>query len=279
MTCHNRRTLTLACLATLKTQRLFEEKDLFLVDDGSQDGTSKAVLAEFPAAQVIDGDGSLFWNGGMRLAWDRASKCGREFDFYLWLNDDVEMLEGALDMLVVEADAVAQRGTPVIIAAATRERVGSKVNYGGHYRPDPIRRPLRMQLVAPCGRPQPVDTISGNIVLVSASATNLIGNLSPAFEHIYGDLDYGLRATATEIPVVLASITGGICESNSVRGSSLDPSLPRWNRLKLRWHESKRVHARDWNRFVELHATGGLIVKAIYRLSPYIRILLNKPNN
>ena len=276
ITCHNRRQLTLACLASLEDQRHFDAQDLFLVDDGSCDGTGTAVQAAFPAAQVIEGDGSLYWNGGMRLAWDRATSDGRSFDFYLWLNDDVELQHGVLELLVAEADAAVTRGGAVIVVAATQEPGGSAITYGGHRRVDPSRRPLRMQLVEPCGKPLAVDTISGNVVLVSAAANERLGNLSPAFEHIYGDLDYGLRATAAGVPVLLASRPGGICAANSVRGGSLDPNLSRWRRLRLRWSEEKSVHARDWRRFVKEHAGRGYFVMMMYGVSPYLRILLNQ---
>ena len=46
--------------------------DVYLTDDGCTDGTPKAVAAEFPDIHIVQGDGSLFWGGGMRLAWKAA---------------------------------------------------------------------------------------------------------------------------------------------------------------------------------------------------------------
>jgi len=274
MTCHNRRTLTLRCLETLIQQPLFRPENLFLVDDGSTDGTGAAVSGLLPAAHVIQGDGSLFWNGGMRLAWEKARS--DRFDFYLWLNDDVELTPDALTMLVADADAVCPRGGAVIVAAATAEPGGGTVTYGAHRRPHP-RRPLRMALIQPQGRPVSADTISGNIVLISAAAEARLGNLRADFTHIYGDLDYGLRARAAGVPVWLAGRTGGTCAANPLTGSSLDPALPRLERLRRRWREAGKLHARDWRRFVRLHGGGPLIAMA-HRLSPYLRILLDRPH-
>jgi len=277
MTCHNRKALTLACLGTLRTQALFAEENLFLVDDGSTDGTGDAVRQAMPGANVVQGDGSLFWNGGMRLAWDSAKASDVAFDFYLWLNDDVRLLPDTLDMLVADADGTAPRGEPVIVAAATLEPGTDRITYGAHRRPDPSR-PLRISLVAPQGHPVRVDTISGNIVLVSAAAERLLGNMHPGFEHIYGDLDYGFRAVAKQVPVVLASRPGGTCSANSPRGSSLDEGLSRIARLRRLWAENRKVHARDWRRFVALHGGGNLAALA-HRAAPYLRILLNRPNH
>lgn len=275
MTCHNRRAVTLACLESLRDHPPFAPENLFLVDDGSSDGTGDAVRAAMPGANVIEADGSLFWNGGMRLAWDSAKATGRPFDFYLWLNDDVLLMPGAIEMLVADADATVFRGAAVIVSAAARDPVSDAITYGAQRRPN-LARPLRMMLLAPEGRPIPADTVSGNIVLVSAAAEARLGNLRPEFEHIYGDLDYGLRATALGIPVRLASRVGGTCAANEVGGSSLDPTLSVTARMRHRWREDRRVHGRDWRRFVSLHGGGGLATLK-HRIGPYLRILLNRP--
>lgn len=272
MTCFNRRALTIGCLETLRNQAWFREEDLFLVDDGSSDGTGEAVLAAMPGANVIRGDGALFWNGGMRLSWESAKASGRVFDFYLWLNDDVRLAPDAVAMLVADADSVTPRGGAVIVAAATTEPGEDTITYGAHRLPD-ASRPLRMRLMMPEGKPARADTISGNIVLVSAAAEARLGNMIPDFEHIYGDLDYGLRATASDIPVALASRPGGTCGANPITGSSIDPSMSKIARLRRRWKESAKVHARDWRRFVKLHGKGGALTELAHRAAPYINIL------
>ena len=48
---------------------------------------SEAIGTCFPNVNLVQGSGDLFWNQGMRLAWNTAIKV-RDFDFYLWLNDD-----------------------------------------------------------------------------------------------------------------------------------------------------------------------------------------------
>lgn len=276
MTCYNRRELTLACLENLRTQPLFTEEDLYLVDDGCSDATGDAVAALLPCANVISGNGSLFWNGGMRLAWQTALASDKTYDFYLWLNDDVALYPHALDMLVQDADATAARGQAVLVAAATVAPGADTITYGAHLRQNPAR-PLRLTLVAPTGAPIPVDSISGNIVLVSAGAERRLGNLHDGFEHIYGDIDYGIRARQAGIPVVLASRIGGTCASNDIAGTSLDRTRTRWERVRLRWREDRRVHARDWQRLVSIHS-GGRLMALLHRAAPYLRILLDRPN-
>lgn len=270
LTCHNRRALTVRCLESLRAQHGDLDIALFVVDDGSSDGTAAAVRATWTDAHIIPGDGSLFWNGGMRLAWESAAATG-PFDHYLWLNDDVVLEPGALSRLVGEAAALATAGGAVIVAGSTRCPGTDEPSYGGQRRANP-RRPLRLTVAQPGTAPVPVDTISGNIVLVTAAAFARLGNLSPAFVHIFGDLDYGLRARAAGIPVYAGSGFFGECEGPDMSGTSLDPRLGLRQRLRLRWREERKVHARDWRTFVALHANAGPL-RIVYVLSPWWRIL------
>lgn len=102
MTCHNRKETTLSCLRGLMPQ-LGAEDRVFLVDDGSTDGTGEEVKRMFECSnvlngRVIKGNGNLFWAKGMRLAWETATEEG-DWDAYLWLNDDAELSGNAIDRL------------------------------------------------------------------------------------------------------------------------------------------------------------------------------------
>ena len=270
MTCHNRRALTLRCLESLRAQQAAAAIALFVVDDGSSDGTADAVREVWPDATVIPGTGALFWNGGMRLAWATAARTG-PFDQYLWLNDDVLLEPGALDRLLHEAVALAATDGAIVLAGSTRRPGTDEVSYGGQQHSNP-RRPLRLTLTPPGSAPIAVETVSGNIVLVSAPAFARLGNLAAAFVHIFGDLDYGLRARAAGIPVYAGSGFFGECEGPDMSGTSLDPHLSRLNRLRLRWREERKVHARDWRTFVARHGGAGPL-RMVYSLSPWWRIL------
>jgi hypothetical protein len=75
MTAHNRREKTLACLRSLMaaTEHATDVAyHVFLVDDGSTDGTSEAVAALALPLTIIRGDGDLYWNRGMVRAWESA---------------------------------------------------------------------------------------------------------------------------------------------------------------------------------------------------------------
>lgn len=274
MTCHNRRELTLRCLQSLADQPLFDMHRLYLVDDGCVDGTSDMARQLMPQARIISGDGSLYWNGGMRRAWEEAKSAHADHDFYLWLNDDVELQPGTIEALVKDADRIAKRGAAIIVAAATANPDDpTQITYGGHRRANP-RRPFRLGLVMPTGTPEPVDTISGNIVLVSSAAERVLGNLDASLTHIFGDLDYAMRARAAGVPVVLASAVGGTCAGNPGSGTSADPALSKVARLRLRWREERGVHVRDWRRLVAMHSRNP-VERIRHRIGPYLKILLD----
>ena len=100
ITVHNRKEKTLTCIKNILQQEIPPNFTLqiYLTDDGCTDGTFEAVKKNFPHVTIIKGDGNLFWNRGMNLAWKEAAKS--EHDFYLWLNDDTMLKKNAINTLI-----------------------------------------------------------------------------------------------------------------------------------------------------------------------------------
>ena len=122
LTCYNRREKTLNCLKSLFNCQLPENHTLvvYLVDDDSSDGTSKAVRNDFPKVNVISGNGNLFWNKGMRLAWETASQTN-DYDFYLWLNDDTILDNNAIfQLLETYYELINNHNKPALLCGACR---------------------------------------------------------------------------------------------------------------------------------------------------------------
>ena len=105
-TVHNRKDTTIHCLKCLFDQKGCHNDfsfDVYLTDDGCTDGTAKAVTNLVNGAiplHIIQGDGSLFWAGGMRRCWKEALKRHKEWDYYLLLNDDVELQDCMFEELI-----------------------------------------------------------------------------------------------------------------------------------------------------------------------------------
>lgn len=256
LTCHNRKDVTLRCLHALSEQsRIGVDVPVYLVDDGSTDGTADAVRASFPAAVIIQGDGSLFWCRGMELAWRRALEDGH--DAYLWLNDDVILDPDALGRLLDTAQATPRASSgPAIVVGSLADPESGTVTYGG-YRIASRWHPGRMTRVEPSPtEPVAIDTFNGNVVLVPAEVVSQVGIIDPAFSHATGDVDYGLRARAHGIDCVLAPGTFGTCRRNPPVAPSLRHAF---SRKGLPW--------RDWLTYTRRH--GSRYRWPIAFISPY----------
>jgi GT2 family glycosyltransferase len=211
LTCFNRKAKTLRSLKALMAQSgldtLFDLK-VFLVDDGSKDGTSEAVKHQFPDVNIITGDGNLYWNRGMHRAWVTAIESD-SFDYYLWLNDDTNLKPDAINELLECAKHVDEF---TLICGATCSEVSGEFTYGGTTKQG---KPIK-----PNGSIQTCEIIQGNCVLISQFIYEKIGTLDPVFPHAIGDLDYGLRLVAKGGTICTAKKYIGYCERND--------RLPKW---------------------------------------------------
>ena len=180
LTVYNRKETTLECLRQfnkIKNEGYFFY--IYLVDDGSTDGTSEAVSNKYPNVHIIKGTGNLYWCRGMVEAWKQASKSNP--DYYLWLNDDTMLFENAVQEML---SAYSKVGKQSIIAGAIVSTDGKSVSYGGK---------VKEKLIAPNGKVQELEKINGNCVLVPREVYETIGMLDPVFHHAYGDWEYGIR--------------------------------------------------------------------------------------
>lgn len=223
MACFNRKDITRKCLSLLFSQQLPEgfELKVFVCDDRSTDGTGEMIELEFPQVEVVQGNGKLYWGGGMRKAWELAKNHGN-FDFFLWLNDDTLLYPDGLkqvweDYLRVE---------PNSIIVGTCAQPGTRdFTYGGHGMPYPIY---------PNGMPQKLTFMNGNVVLIPKIIEEKIGGISPAYTQNLGDYDYSLRAQAAGFLCYTSSDFVAECAQNT-RPHWSDNDLPFMERWRLVW--------------------------------------------
>lgn len=220
ITSFNRKKITLKCLEKLFSQNFKAcNLEVYLVDDGSTDGTFKAVSKQFPDINILKGNGNLFWNRGMYTAWEEAAK--KEWDFYLWLNDDTFLFENAIQSML---DTFSKVDKNSIIVGATCSNLNHELTtYGGRDGKTVVQN--RGQIIK-------CSTFNGNFVLIPNSVYNKLGNLDYKFSHSFGDIEYGMRAIKNKINIYIAPSHIGTCESHDSVKLCFSPKVSFLKRLK-----------------------------------------------
>lgn len=267
MTVHNRCATTMECLRNCYQQiDAMKGNDaysfsVYMVDDGSVDGTSEAVGEAFPQTRIIRGSGILYWNQGMRLAWDTAAADGQ--DFYLWLKDDIVLEDKALAIIMETSAFLRHRA---IVAASGENMAGMQVcggrnRSGGLISPDPAI-------------PVPCYTFDGNLVLVPSHAYKVLGNLDEHYRHRFGDLDYGARAAKAKVVRVVAAGVLYRVEQERMLPAWRDRSYPLRERIAylcspkgMPPHEQFRYDRRRKNVFFAVVHFVAIIVRVLFPLS------------
>lgn len=220
ITCHNRKAKTLACLDALYNANLPDnlEIDVFLVDDGSTDGTYEAIKSMFSDVNLIKGSGNLFWAGGMRLAWETALK-NHDFNYFLLLNDDVILFPDYFSNIQLIINTPNSDNS--LYSAATIDQETNEITYGALK----VKRKYpfpKYEKLYPNGQLQECDMTNANILLVSCKITKTIGILDSRYTHGIADYDYSLRARKAGFSAYLLPKVHGFCSDD--HGNNWAPS-------------------------------------------------------
>lgn len=223
ITIFNRKEKTISCLRNLTKQNNSNNLkiDIYITDGGSNDGSLEEVKEKFPKVD-IEVKNDVFWNRGMHRSWERATAY-KKYDFYLWLNDDVDLYDFCIQELL---DASKQKDDKAIIVGATVDSMTrTRLTYGG--RIDGIGIPTVNGVL------KKVDYFNGNIVLVPNSVYDTLGNLDYYYTHSKGDFDYGIRAKKAGIEVFQCGKALGECDEHPRIDKWCDPEVPFKGRWKM----------------------------------------------
>ncbi|HKJ79689.1 MAG TPA: glycosyltransferase family 2 protein [Prolixibacteraceae bacterium] len=268
ITCHNRRNKTLASLDRLYVAAYSSdfEVDVYLVDDGSTDGTGEAVKTKFPHVTIIQGDGQLYWSGGMRLAWEMALQ-RKIYNYFLWLNDDTMLFDEAISEMVNNAEqAKREDGKPALIVGSCLNTIDSQsFSYGGRNKSGPV---------IPNGKLQPCTLINGNAVLVPFEIYQIVGNISEDYTHSMGDFDYGLRVIRDGFNCYVSREFIAVCKVND-KPAWQNPKTPFMKRWKL-LHSPKGLNIIEYNKFRKKFWGNEWI---LFALKAYLKTLFPGPYN
>ncbi len=213
LACHNRCDLTVRCLQSLfAAVPTGVTLQVVLVDDGSTDGTSKAVASLGLPVEIVQGDGTWFWSQSMAVAEAVAEQS--DPDWVLWINDDTVL---SPDALLLWYMAAKQRPDGIVVGAFHSPCL-NRLAYSGFDWPDRSSL-LIVRLRAPNGTLQRTEGFHGNFAAVPRNARQRIGPVDGRWPHNYADVDYALRAGDAGVDIWLLPRTVGEC----------DPDSPPWN--------------------------------------------------
>lgn len=219
ITVFNRADKTLACLDSVgnavRSGVVPFSLRVFLTDDGSSDGTADRIRERnypFPI-EILTGDGTLFWNGGMINSWKAAIAFPEDFDGYLWLNNDTVILPSFWKMLdETDSFARARYGKGQIYVGSTRDKQNGKFTYGGFNFINKLT--LKDRMLPPNGEIQECECAHGNITFVSKEVVEKTGIFTDKYKHGGSDHDYTYRAYRKGFHNMVLPDFAGECEND-----------------------------------------------------------------
>ena len=259
MTVYNRKKETLQCLENLYSQELSADirMHVYLTNDGCTDGTPDAIKKQYPEVNIINGSGNLYWNRGMYVAWVEAAK--KDYDFYLWLNDDTYLYQNSIKRLLEESSV--NKDKAIIVGSTCAVGNQTCITYGGW---------SKKGLITNVDTPVVCETINGNIVLIPRAAYQKLGTNDPRLHHHGGDTDYGLRAKENGVPCYTGIGIFGECNQHASIAVWKDPSKPFLKRWK---HFMSPLGANPFDFFYEKRKHEGLIKACFYFCTNWIHFL------
>lgn len=180
---------------SLSSESLSTYFTIIVVDDGSTDGTSDWIKSNYPQTIVLEGNGNLWWSGGINMGTRYALK-ELNSDYILWWNNDVLASPDYFKKILwlVENNTIHILGSKIYYSNSTivwsmggifDTRSGSKYMIGMNEADSPsFEKEFR------------VDWLPGMGTLIHKEVFEKIGLVDEInFPQYHGDSDFTYRAT------------------------------------------------------------------------------------
>lgn len=267
LTCFNRKEKTEKCIRTLTAANPMCDITFIVVDDGSTDGTKEVIekVQREYSIFYLQGNGSLFYSGGMRMGMTYAlNSLKEEFDYLLMTNDDVEFLEHGVEAMITQSR---QQQNSVI--------VGAMKNNSGELSYSAIQytKGIKYRKVSLKDWEKAADTFNANCVLIPYQDFKRVGAIDSHYIHSLGDFDYGLELKRSGCKIFVSKDFVGTCNNNPIQNTWMDTALGRKERIRKK-ESAKGAPIGTW--FYFLKKNFGVLTALRGCITPYIRILIGK---
>ena len=192
---HNRVAATESCLACLSRQT-YSDMMTVVVDDGSTDGTWGMLEQRFPEVVRLQGDGTLWWTGGINMGIEYALKNGA--DLLVTLNNDVIVNDDYIQNLV---EAHHQHPAALIGSINLTQETPPRLLFAGvvshnHWTAKNVQYGQWLQVYnGEFKGIHPSYSLPGRGTLIPRAVFDKIGLFDEKyFRHYAADVDYSLRA-------------------------------------------------------------------------------------
>lgn len=232
---YNTRNITLDCLASIFRKQTDLKFDVWVLDNGSVDGTFDEIKSKYPKVHLVRSDKNLGFVGGNNTLIRKVYKNSK---FTLVLNSDTEVSEDTLDKLF----SFAQEKTADIVSCELRNKNGTfQPNAGDLPRPLPLLLWLS-QLDGVFGRflkvpsfhqykkdyywdGREVGWVSGSLMFIKSSVFGDIGFFDPKIFAYGEDSEFCWRAQKKGYKIYWTNST----KIMHIGGASLtEPNYTQW---------------------------------------------------
>jgi GT2 family glycosyltransferase len=189
----NGRSLLDACLGSVLAQT--PPPDLvFVVDNGSTDGSAGHVRSAWPSVSVLETGSNLGFAGGNNVGIRAALAAGA--DAVLLLNNDAQLLPGALEALLSSLERGERRvsaAAPKILYRSAPDVIWAAGGRFDWWRGVAVDRGLNERDTGQYDRAEGVQSATACCLLVRSQAFREIGLLDEAYFMYFEDADFSAR--------------------------------------------------------------------------------------